>query len=104
MKSVHAALMNPATSWNVPAVAMPEEITFGWGYLVICAVFFALCGLICGYFIWRKGNMQMHDAELEVEKTAAELQALRTDLDEEEKGIRLEDENSEVEKIVPSAD
>lgn len=43
----------------------------------------------------------MQDAELEVKRTAEELQALQDDLREEEKGIRLEGESSEVEKIVP---
>lgn len=72
-----------------------------WVYYVVCALFFVLCGLACGYFIWRKGNMQMQDAELEVKRTAEELQALQDDLREEERGIRLESESSEVEKNVP---
>lgn len=45
--------------------------------------------------------MQMLDAELEVKRTAAELQALQEDLSEEDRGIRLDDEDSEVEKVVP---
>ena len=83
------------------AQAAPGEMATGWTYLAICAAFFCLCGLGCGYFIWRKGNMQMQDAELEVNKTAEELQALQEDLSEEEKGIRLEQESSEVVKILP---
>lgn len=79
--------------------SLTEDV--GWVYYLVCAAFFALCGLACGYFIWRKGNMQMHDAELEVRRTTEELQALQEDLREEEKGIRLESEDSEVEKIVP---
>ena len=82
------------------ALALPGGES-GWAYYVICALFFTLCGLTCGYFVWRKGNMQMQDAELEVKRTAEELQALQEDLSEEEKGIRLDGEGSEVEKVVP---
>lgn len=73
----------------------------GWAYYAICALFFTLCGLGCGFFVWRKGHMQTQDAEMEVKRTEAELEALRLDLSEEEKGIRHEDESADVKKVVP---
>ncbi|MDF1659716.1 MAG: hypothetical protein P1U58_19025 [Verrucomicrobiales bacterium] len=73
----------------------------GLVYYAVCAMFFALMGLGCGYFVWRKGHMQTQDAEMEVKRTEAELQALRLDLSEEEKGIRLEHESDDIEKVVP---
>lgn len=56
-------------------------------YYLVCAVLFTLAGLICGYFIWRKGQMQMQDAEDEVKRTKGELEKLREDLKVEESGI-----------------
>ncbi|MEM6280160.1 MAG: hypothetical protein AAF733_11815 [Verrucomicrobiota bacterium] len=79
--------------------ALTEDV--GWVYYVVCAAFFTICGLASGYFIWRKGNMQMHDAELEVRRTTEELHVLREDLREEELGIRVESEETEIQKIVP---
>ena len=73
----------------------------GLTYYLLCALFFAFCGLACGYFIWRKGHMQMQDVESEVKRTEQELQALMADLSEEEKGIRLEGESAEVNQVVP---
>tara|TARA_R110000850_G_scaffold10259_1_gene36820 strand:+ start:1363 stop:1644 length:282 start_codon:yes stop_codon:yes gene_type:complete len=55
-----------------------------WIYYSLCALFFTISGLACGYFIWRKGHMQMLDAELEVRRTDSELEALRKDLKLEE--------------------
>ncbi len=52
-----------------------------------CALAFTLAGLICGYFIWRKGHMQTLDAETEVGRTAAELDKLRDDLRAEEESL-----------------
>lgn len=61
--------------------------TEGWLYYGLCAVFFLLCGLITGFFVWRKGHMQTLDAEAEVERTAEELTRLRGDLESEELGV-----------------
>lgn len=88
--------MSFQSAYPTSALAFPGGES-SWAYYGICALVFALCGLVCGYFIWRKGNMQMLDAELEVKRTAAELQALQEDLSEEDRGIRLDDEDSEVE-------
>jgi hypothetical protein len=56
-------------------------------YYVICAVTFTLAGLITGYFIWRKGSMQMHDAEAEIQRTGEELKRLTEDLKIEESAL-----------------
>jgi len=53
-------------------------------YYAICGIFFVLCGLTCGYFIWRKGQL---DAELEIKRTENELEAAKEDLHLEEREI-----------------
>ena len=67
------------------------EKAFEWQesliYYAICGIFFVLCGLACGYFIWRKGHMQMLDAELEVKRTENELEAAKEDLQLEEREV-----------------
>jgi len=55
------------------------ELT-GWPYLAICALFFMTLGLVTGYFIWRKGQLQTIDAEAEIRKTGDDLVLLREDL------------------------
>lgn len=57
-------------------------------YYALCGIFFVLCGLACGYFIWRKGHMQMLDAELVVKHTEEELEAVGSDLQLEERELR----------------
>ncbi len=54
------------------------------GYYVFCAAFFVICGLISGYFIWRKGHMQTLDAESEIHRTAVELEKLSREIKKEE--------------------
>ena len=71
-----------------------------WLYLGICAAFFAVCGLACGYFVWRKGHMQTLDAEMEVMRTENELRTLREDLGEEERQIREGEESELVEAVL----
>jgi len=56
-------------------------------YYVVCAVVFTLAGLITGYFIWRKGAMQTHDAEAEIQRTGEELKRLTEDLKIEESAL-----------------
>ena len=56
-------------------------------YYPACAFAFFLVGLILGYFIWRKGHMQTHDAEAEVRRTKEELARLREDLKVEGAGL-----------------
>lgn len=56
-------------------------------YYVVCAVAFTFAGLITGYFIWRKGAMQMHDAEAEIQRTSGELKRLSDDLKIEESAL-----------------
>ena len=75
----------------------------GWPYYAICALFFLLCGLFCGYLIWRKGSLQTQDAESEVVRTAEELEDLREDLRNEENLLRTGEEDAEVEKAVTSS-
>lgn len=74
------------------------EVT--WVHYLGCALLFVLAGLICGYFIWRKGNMQTQDAEIEVRRTEEELKRLRDDLSREEKLIRPEDEDVAIEALI----
>jgi|GEM_PF-2305165 len=58
----------------------------GW-YYAVCAILFTLAGLVTGYFIWRKGSMQMHDAEAEIRRTSEEWKRLDEDLKVEESGL-----------------
>lgn len=58
-------------------------------YYAFCGIFFVLCGLACGYIIWRKGHLQMLDAELEVKRTEEELDAFQGDLQLEERELRV---------------
>lgn len=64
----------------------------GWIYYLVCAVFFTVMGLACGYFIWRKGHMQMQDAEMQVKLAEQGLNELKKDLSLEEKEISLDGE------------
>lgn len=59
------------------------EIDPFW-YYGFCAVAFTLAGLITGSFIWKKGAMQTHDAEIEIQRTSDELKRLTEDLKIEE--------------------
>lgn len=56
-------------------------------YYAGCALIFLVSGLICGYFIWRRGHMQTYDAEAEVRRAAEELQRMQEDLRAEEKTL-----------------
>ena len=62
------------------AFSFPDGELSGWPYLVVCAVFFLTLGVVAGYFIWRKGNLQTLDAEAEIRKTGEDLANLREDL------------------------
>ncbi len=77
-------------SASTPLPSLPEFGGFpeaeGW-YYVVSALAFALAGLICGYFIWRKGHMQTFDAEAEVRRAAEDLERLKEDLEAEEKAL-----------------
>ncbi|MAS93170.1 MAG: hypothetical protein CMO55_08235 [Verrucomicrobiales bacterium] len=79
----------PDSTFPLPVQALsilPEE-PGGWIYYGLCALFFTLCGLCCGYFVWRKGHMQMLEAEMEVKRTEDELKSLRHDMSLEEQEI-----------------
>ncbi len=56
----------------------------GVAYYLSCALLFMVCGMIIGYFIWRKGHMQTLDAESEIRRTEQELSLLRNELESEE--------------------
>lgn len=71
-----------------------------WLYLVACAAFFTICGLACGYFVWRKGHMQTLDAEMEVMRTENDLRTLREDLGEEERQVRGGEDAELVEEVL----
>ncbi|MDF1859742.1 MAG: hypothetical protein P1U87_05975 [Verrucomicrobiales bacterium] len=85
------------------ALEVPELLS-GVGnhylYYGLCALFFTLCGLGCGFFIWRKGYMQTLDTELEVKRTEEELKRMRVDLGAEERELRPEDESKELDQIL----
>jgi hypothetical protein len=66
---------------------LPSWLSDRVWYYVVCAVVFTLAGLITGYFIWRKGSMQMHDAEAEIQRTGEELKRLTEDLKIEESAL-----------------
>ncbi len=62
-----------------------EGISIDWRwYYAASAFLFLLLGLVLGYFIWKKGHMQMLDAEAEVRRTREELARLKEDLKAEE--------------------
>lgn len=67
------------------ALALPEGTE--WIYYAASGLFFLISGVVCGYFIWRKGYLQTLDAELEVRRTEDELQNLRHDLSLEDEEI-----------------
>ncbi len=52
----------------------------GWPHLVTCAAVFVTLGIVIGYFIWRKGQLQNLDVETEARKTRKGLAELREDL------------------------
>lgn len=52
-------------------------------YLALSAFGFALLGFVVGYFIWRKGDVQTLDAEIEVHRSAVDLDSLREELQRE---------------------
>lgn len=77
---------------------------YGWLYYVICALVFTVAGLICGYFIWRRGHMQTLDAEMEIQLAENELKGLRTDLEWEEKELRPEADDETAGEIAPDSE
>lgn len=80
-----------------PSLAMElplSELDNPWLYYTFCGLVFILAGVVCGYFIWRKGLMQTLDAEMEIEKTRQELQALREDVEKEEQNLKSGEKNS----------
>jgi len=93
----------PAFSGPSNSIAMIPTGEMGWPYYVVCALFFLLCGLFCGYLIWRRGHLQTQDAEAEVARTAKDLDALKEDLRNEESLLRTDDEGEENEKAVSSS-
>ena len=75
----------------LPAFELPalDSLVGGeYWYYGVSAVAFTFAGLICGYFIWRKGHMQMLEAENEVRRTSEDLKRLQEDLEAEENGLR----------------
>ena len=63
----------------------------GWPHLVACAAVFMTLGIVIGYFIWRKGQLQTIDVETEARKTGEDLAALREDLELENLELRGEE-------------
>ncbi len=70
-----------------PGLVIPGFGEERFWYYVVCALVFTMAGLVTGYFIWRKGAMQTQDAEVEIRRTAGELQRLSEDLKVEESAL-----------------
>lgn len=94
-------------SWSgIPLLSALEvpDVFSGEGnhylYYALCALFFTLCGLGCGFFIWRKGYMQTLDTELEVKRTEEDLKRMREDLSAEERELRPEGDSAELDRIL----
>lgn len=69
---------------------------YGWLYYAVCAILFTLAGLICGYFIWRKGNMQTVDAEMEIQLNESELKNSTSDFENESEMLAPDQEEDRV--------
>jgi hypothetical protein len=65
---------------SIPLPGLEGVSVDGRWYYAACAFLFLLLGLVLGYFIWKKGHMQMLDAEAEVRRTREELARLKEDL------------------------
>lgn len=85
---------------SIQALSFLPEEPGGWVYYGLCALFFTLCGLCCGYFVWRKGHMQTLEAEMEVSRTEDELKSLRDDLSLEEKELHPMESEPSVEGLL----
>lgn len=67
----------------ITAIDLPPMDAFlegGVGYYIAAMVIFLVLGVFTGSMIWRKGQLQTHDAESEVARTADALERLRQDL------------------------
>lgn len=95
-------MMEPARAVLGAVDSILPSADSGWAYYVLCGAFFLLSGLACGYFIWKKGHMQMLDAESEVQRTAGDLDALKQDLRLEERELRADSESSEIDRVISS--
>lgn len=80
--------------------ATPPALLDGWVYYVACGVAFLLAGFLCGFVIWRKGNMQTQEAETEVRETEDELKLLREDILKEERELRPEDDGEAIDELL----
>ena len=76
----------PAVEESLLPLSLPMG-EYGWLYYAVCAGVFALTGFIAGYFIWRKGNMQTLDAEMEIQLNESELKNLSSDLEKDGKKL-----------------
>lgn len=83
MNSVDKFFPHP-TGVTLAAESPLSNLDNPWLYYTFCALVFVIAGIVCGYFIWRKGFMQTLDAETEIEKTKRELESLREDVEREE--------------------
>lgn len=72
---------------SVPLGGLEGASLDGPWYYAACAALFLLFGLVLGSFIWKKGRMQMLDAEAEVRRTREELARLKEDLKAEQKEL-----------------
>lgn len=65
------------------ALSLPDWGALDWGdiaYYAGCGFAFFTIGFATGYFIWRRGHMQLIDAENEVKNAADQLNRLQDDL------------------------
>lgn len=86
---------------SLAELSLPGGMSFlegelsGWPHFVACTAAFTAMGIVIGYFIWRKGQLQTIDVETECRKTREDLVALREDLELE--NLELDPEEKTVE-------
>ena len=80
--------------------ALLPEAANGWIYYSACALFFLLCGLCCGYFVWRKGHMQTIEAEMEVSRTEDELKSLQEEMRLEEQEVNPKGDEEVIDELL----
>ncbi len=84
-----------STGSNVLSLSLPLG-EYGWLYYAVSASVFLFMGVVCGYFIWRKGHMQTMDAEMEVQLNESEL---KSHTEEFEKEVRNLDGGKEGDRV-----
>lgn len=72
-----------------------EATGHGIEYFAGGAILFVFCGFACGYFLWRRGSMQIHDLKAENRIAATALEELRSGVEEDGKMFGAAEEEGE---------